>query len=129
MIAAWGSSTYVVCNDIASLFKEAIGESCELLPVNVEGSTWFVLNVISKLDALDSELTEINYKPNGRRHRARPYKRFVVDCAKVSTPRLFKLNDAPINLYTSNAADSFLNLVVKHEVTGVSFYEVESSNA
>ncbi|MGR5210330.1 hypothetical protein ACPV4A_07245 [Vibrio rotiferianus] len=127
MIAAWGSIAYVVCHDIAHLFKEAIGTSCEFLPVNVDNSTWFVLNVLSKQDALDTELTEVNYKPNGRRHRTRPYKRFVVDRTKVLTPRLFKLSDSPINLYTSNAEKSFLNLVTKNEFTGISFYEVESS--
>ncbi|ENK2257448.1 hypothetical protein AB3A94_002436 [Vibrio alginolyticus] len=126
MIAAWGSCTYVVRHDIASLFKDTLGDCCEFLPVNVDNSIWYALNVTSKLDALHTELCEINYKPNGRVHRTRPYKRFVIDRAKVSTPRLFKLSGSPISIYTSNTDNSFLNLVTKNEFTGVSFYEVES---
>ncbi|MBD1559551.1 hypothetical protein HC752_21650 [Vibrio sp. S9_S30] len=129
MVAAWGSSTFVIRHDIAPKFQEEMGASCEFLPVNVDNSVWYALNVVSKLDALDSELTEVNYKPNGRIHKTRPYKRFVVDRNKVSTPKLFKLSDTPISLYTSNAENSFLNLVTKNEFTGLSFYEIESSGS
>ena len=64
---------FAIPERLKHVFEEGLGECVELLPLDLNGETWYALNILGEQDAIDPEKTEYNMK-NGRVSRVRRFK-------------------------------------------------------
>ncbi|AUL98701.1 imm11 family protein [Vibrio vulnificus] len=122
-IAAWGATIFAVPSVIADEMSQ-LKERAEFLPLNLNGQSWFALNVIKKLDAIDESKTKFNLR-NGRPSRTRPFNKLVLKKDAISDEMLFRVNGAGLRLFCTDQPGGLFELVNKLNLKGLVFKEVE----
>lgn len=124
-IAAWGAISLAVNAERAALLEPALGSSCELLPLNLNGVPWRAINVLARYQAIDDQLTERRCRADGRPDRIRPFKRLVLNGSAISTGGLFRIEGAGLRTYCTDQQGGFLDVVTRHNLQGLTFTEQE----
>ncbi|HGF7375638.1 TPA: DUF1629 domain-containing protein [Vibrio cholerae] len=124
-IAAWGATTFAVPSVIADEMSQ-LKERAEFLPLNLDGQSWFALNVIKKLDAIDESKTQFNLR-NGRPSRTRPFNKLVLKKDVIGDEMLFRVNGAGLRIFCTDHPGGLFELVNKRKLKGLVFKEVELS--
>ncbi|TLX52058.1 hypothetical protein CWC31_02600 [Pseudoalteromonas ruthenica] len=125
-IAGWGAMAFAIPERLKSAFEKGLGDCVELLPLDLNGETWYALNILGEQDAIDPEKTEYNMK-NGRVNRVRRFKKLVLDKQKIACGSLFKVKGAGIYTFCTDQTGGFYELCKSLEVSGLKFAEVEAT--
>ncbi|CAM4371300.1 hypothetical protein [Pseudoalteromonas ostreae] len=123
-IAGLGASTLVVSPKFSSLFLNDFGKNIELLECNLDGEQWFAFNVVDFDKALNENHTIRNIK-NGKLSRIRKFKKMVFTKSAIENPELFRVREAGLQYFTTDAQNSLYTLAKKHDIKGLYFDEVE----
>ncbi|WDE04870.1 hypothetical protein SG34_026765 [Thalassomonas viridans] len=124
-IAGLGSSTLCVSAHTAELLGEGLKNACEFLPLNLNGETWFALNILGVEDAIDESQTQWNMR-NGKVSRVRRFNRLVLNKQAIERPGLFRVNRAGLFTFTTDGKGSLYDIAQKHHLTGLVFSEVDA---
>lgn len=125
-IAGWGATMFAVSESVANLLKEGLKGCCELLPVRLNGETWFALHIIDKQDAIDEELTVRNMR-NGRPSRTRKFEKLVLKKEGIKARGLFHVNGVGLTTYCTDEEGGFYDTVQKKGFSGLVFKEANLS--
>lgn len=125
-IAGWGAMAFAIPERLKSAFEEGLGECVELLPLDLNGETWYALNILGEQDVIDPEKTEYNMK-NGRVNRVRRFKKLVLDKQKITCGALFKAKGSGIFTFSTDEAGSLYDLCNQMNLCGLKFSQVELS--
>jgi len=123
-IAGLGASTIVVSPKYSSLFLSDFSKNVELLECNLEGEKWFAFNVVGFDKALSEEYSIRNIK-NGKPSRIRKFKKMVFEKSAIENPELFRVREAGLRYFTTDAKNSLYTIVQEHGIKGLYFNEVE----
>lgn len=124
-IAGLGSTSYVLSKEVKAIMEPSLGDNIEHLNCDLNGETWYALNLIGFEDALNHELTEHNYNKRGEIKMIKPFKRLVIDKSKIENTALFRTKETGLSYITTDAKNSFYSLVKEHNLTGIEFHEIE----
>jgi hypothetical protein len=124
-IAGLGATSYVLSKEAKAIMEPNLGDNIEYLNCDLQGETWYALNLIGFEDALNHELTEHNYNKRGEIKIIKPFKRLVIDKSKVGNRALFRTKETGLSYITTDAKNSFYSLAKKHNLTGIEFHEIE----
>ncbi len=122
-IAAWGATTFAVPSVIADQMSQ-LKERVEFLPLNLDGQSWFALNVIKELDAVDESKTQFNLR-NGRPSRTRPFNTLFLKKEVISDEMLFRVNGAGLRIFCTDQKGGLFERVKELNLAGLIFKEVE----
>ena len=125
-IAGWGAMAFAIPERLKHVFEEGLGECVELLPLDLNGETWYALNILGEQDAIDPEKTEYNMK-NGRVSRVRRFKKLVLNKQRISRGCLFKVKGSGIHTFTTDEYGGLFDICKKHSLSGLKFSQVELS--
>ena len=125
-IAGFGATSLALCKSLLSHFGESFKGSCELLPINMAGSTWYILNVLTKSIAVNETLSVRNMR-NGRPSRTRLFKNLVLDSNKIDSAGLFHVEGVGLATFCTDESGGFYDTVQKYNLKGLIFTEVEVS--
>ncbi len=117
----WFEYGAILCNEKAwSVLQPYIKDEVEVLPVNVEGFHYMLLNPINVIDCLDRNKSSFDvYHKTGRVTRIDHY---VFQEDKLDGVYLFKTPELiRTQMY---ATDSLRSLVLSHSLTGLKFEEL-----
>ncbi|TMP88530.1 hypothetical protein CWC05_03615 [Pseudoalteromonas ruthenica] len=124
-IAGLGASTFVVSPKFSHLFLNGFAKNVELLECNLNGEQWFTFNVVGFEDALNEEHSVRNIK-NGKPSRVRKFKKMVFTKSAIENPELFRVREAGLRYFTTDARNSLYTIVKEHDIKGIFFNEVEA---
>ena len=124
-IAGLGASTIVVSPKYSSLFLNGFSKNVELLECNLEGEKWFAFNVVGFDKALSEEHSIRNIK-NGKPSRIRKFKKMVFEKSAIENPELFRVREAGLRYFTTDAKNSLYSIVQEHGIKGLYFHEIET---
>ncbi|WP_151173475.1 hypothetical protein [Pseudoalteromonas ruthenica] len=125
-IAGWGAMAFAIPERLKSAFEEGLGECVELLPLELNGETWYALNILGVQDVIDPEKTEYNMK-NGRVNRVRRFKKLVLDKEKIVCGTLFKAKGSGIFTFCTDEKGGLHELYHRLNLEGLEFREVNLS--
>ncbi len=123
-IALWRAGQYACSERALQLIKDVVGDSCEFLPVRVDGESWYAIHVLTTIDAIDRKLTIFNYRKNGEINRTRRFQKLVLRSEVSSGYGLFHVKDAGLHTYCN---DAFYEAVGTGDLTGLTFNERQVS--
>ena len=124
-IAGLGASTIVVSPKYSPLFLNGFSKNVELLECNLEGEKWFAFNVVGFDKALSEEHSIRNIK-NGKPSRIRKFKKMVFEKSAIENPELFRVREAGLRYFTTDAKNSLYSIVQEHGIKGLYFHEIET---
>jgi len=124
-IAGLGASTLVVSPMFSELFTNGFGDNCELLECRLNDEKWFAFNVVGFERALNEEYSIRNIR-NGKPSRIRKFKKMVFTKAEIKNTSIFRVKEAGLFYYTTDAKNSLYSIVKEHNIKGLYFDEVDS---
>lgn len=124
-IAGWGAMAFAIPERLKNVFEEGLGECVELLPLDLNGETWYALNILGEQDAIDPEKTEYNMK-NGRVNRVRRFKKLVLDKQNIASGGLFKVKGSGIYTFCTDQPRGLYDLYHSLDLRGLKFNEVNT---
>ncbi len=100
----------------------------EILPINVEGASLYILNVLDCVNCLDKDKSIWDYYEDGSRGRILSYS-FYKD--RMTEGSIFKIPETcktEVLIYSDikNKEEEFIPLYEKHKLTGLIFEEIYS---
>lgn len=125
-IAGWGAMAFAVSESIVGKFREGLGDCCEFLPLDLNGESWFTLNILGEQDALNKALTEYNMR-NGRINRVRRFKKLVLSKEHIKQGGLFKVAGAGLFTFCTDELGGLYDIATKNNFSGLKFSEVDFS--
>ena len=123
-VAGWGATALAISEVIAEKFRAGLKDSCEFLPLSLNGEPWFALNILNKQNAIDDNLTEWNMR-NGRINRVMRFKNLVINKKAITTGGLFRVEGAGLMTFCTDEPGGFYEVVKTNNLTGVDFAEVD----
>ncbi|MCG7570521.1 hypothetical protein MHM89_11315 [Pseudoalteromonas sp. CNC9-20] len=123
-IAGWGAMAFAIPERLKSAFEKGLGDCVELLPLDLNGETWYALNILGEQDAIDPEKTEYNMK-NGRVNRVRRFKKLVLDRDKITCGTLFKVKGSGLFTFSTDEPGSLYDICSQLDLRGLKFTAVE----
>jgi len=124
-IAGLGASTLVVSPMFSELFTDGFSDNCELLECRLNDEKWFAFNVVGFENALNEEYSIRNMR-NGKPSRIRKFKKMVFTKAEIKNTSIFRVKEAGLFYYTTDAKNSLYSIVKEHNIKGLYFHEVNS---
>ncbi|WP_036956191.1 MULTISPECIES: imm11 family protein [Pseudoalteromonas] len=125
-IAGLGATSYVLSKEVKAIMEPNLGHNVEYLKCDLQGETWYALNLVGFEDALNHDLTEHNYNKRGEIKMIKPFKRLVIDKSKVENTALFRTKETGLSYITTDAENSFYSLIKENNLTGIDFHEIEA---
>ncbi len=125
-IAYIGASTFAFNSDVSRELVDILERAGEVLPFFVDGKTWYCLNVLESLNALDEESSIYTIKDNGFELDIQEY---VFHIERFSDSSLFKIpSDNQTDIFCVDRRETdeqvlsnFFCAVAAHSFTGLEF--------
>lgn len=112
----------LVVDEQSKSIIEPVIDNAELLPIDIDGESWFVVNVCNKLDgALDLSKSKIESFKDGSIKWVREF----VFNSEFSKPSLFRISELETALF---ASDEFRQTVSNAPIKGLKFEECKINN-
>ena len=107
----------LLCSTVAwGILKPHLEAEVEVLPVDVEGYSYQLLNPIQVIDCLDMQQSQMRYNKNGR---VTDIDQYVFHQEKLKGVYLFKLPELTrTHIY---ATEAFRGIIESHQLTGLEF--------
>ena len=118
-------SKIVVSPKYSPLFLNDFSNNVELLECNLKGEKWFAFNVVGFDKALSEEHSIRNIK-NGKPSRIRKFKKMVFEKSAIENPELFRVREAGLRYFTTDAKNSLYSIVQEHGIKGLYFHEIKT---
>ncbi|GAA3923885.1 imm11 family protein [Litoribacillus peritrichatus] len=125
-IAAWGATIFAIPEKVSRILEPSLKDSCELLPLTLDGEAWHVVHILSCLEALDEERSTRNMR-NGKPSRTRRFNKLVLNSDAITTRGLFRVKGVGLTTYCADVEGGFYELVKQNNLKGLKFREVELS--
>ncbi|KUM54808.1 imm11 family protein [Rheinheimera sp. EpRS3] len=124
-IAAFNATAFAAKTTVCEQLGLHQQESCELLPISVDGEAWSIIHVLTELDAVDEQQSERKIRRGGQFGRG--FSKLVLKLNAVSDTPLFRVKGAGLRIFTSSAADSFYQAVQTADLKGLIFKPVATA--
>jgi len=111
--------------ELGPLFLNDFSNNVELLECNLKGEKWFAFNVVGFDKALSEEHSIRNIK-NGKPSRIRKFKKMVFEKSAIENPELFRVREAGLRYFTTDAKNSLYSIVQEHGIKGLYFHEIKT---
>ena len=118
----------IASSSAAELLRPAIEKTCELLPVPLNGDTWYFINVLNFVEgAVDVENSEYEINNNGKRiWMNRP----LFFPKKLPHAQLFMITEKPSRIYYAehhpdNNPNTFKNILENNNLFGITLKKID----
>ncbi|TCI02438.1 hypothetical protein EZV61_13860 [Corallincola luteus] len=120
-IAAWGSTEFACSEPVADLLRPVLKDTCEFLPLSLNGERWYALHVLAKYNAINEGQTVLNYRANGKPSRVRKFKKLVLNASGIEKDGLFRIDGCGLATYCTDGPNGLFEAVKKHGLSGLEF--------
>ncbi len=124
-IAHYGTGEFAVRASVTDLLRPALADCAEFLPATFDGAPWVIINVTNAQPIFDADNSQRRLRANGKPSRV--FARLVLRAEAICHGRLFHRPVLVGYTFTTDQAGSLLQLVERHQLSGLRFTEYLSA--